>query len=277
MEVWNLSGSADEAIKRFRTFEEGEPDLIKTGIKPVDASIGGLFPGSCGVVGMATGVGKSSLMLASALSSSESVGIISCEDTPVVVGSRALDWASGVNSRKLRTKHLSDQDKADIAVGRDRLDSTNVLVTYAIGAPVKTILDCVNALAEAGCRLIWLDYLQKVRGVMEDRRNEVSTIYTQFQYACAQNDCAGMVISQFSRQDPTKEPQIYWLKESGDIENEARLIILGNRSAEDADTVYCRVAKSTFGGENIRFSYKRDSAGILREVVNREEDDFSDF
>ena len=277
MEVWNLSGSADEAIKRFRTFEEGEPDLIKTGIKPVDASIGGLFPGSCGVVGMATGVGKSSLMLASALSSSESVGIISCEDTPDVVGSRALAWASGVNSRKLRTKHLSDQDKADIAVGRDRLDSTNVLVTYAIGAPVKTILDCVNALAEAGCRLIWLDYLQKVRGVMEDRRNEVSTIYTQFQYACAQNDCAGMVISQFSRQDPTKEPQIYWLKESGDIENEARLIILGNRSAEDADTVYRRVAKSTFGGENIRFSYKRDSAGILREVVNREEDDFSDF
>ena len=216
-------------------------------------------------------------VVASALSSSESVGIISCEDTPDVVGSRALAWASGVNSRKLRTKHLSDQDKADIAVGRDRLDSTNVLVTYAIGAPVKTILDCVNALAEAGCRLIWLDYLQKVRGVMEDRRNEVSTIYTQFQYACAQNECAGMVISQFSRQDPTKEPQIYWLKESGDIENEARLIILGNRSAEDADTVYCRVAKSTFGGENIRFSYKRDSAGILREVVNREEDDFSDF
>ena len=187
MEVWNLSGSADEAIKRFRTFEEGEPDLIKTGIKPVYASIGGLFPGSCGVVGMATGVGKSSLMLASALSSSESVGIISCEDTPDVVGSRALAWASGVNSRKLRTKHLSDQYKADIAVGRDRLYSTNVLVTYAIGAPVKTILDCVNALAEAGCRLIWLDYLQKVRGVMEDRRNEVSTIYTQFQYACAQN------------------------------------------------------------------------------------------
>ena len=270
MDVWSLTGSADEAIRRFRTFDPGEPDLIKTGIRPVDASIGGLFPGSCGVVGMATGVGKSSLMLASALSSSEAVGIISCEDTPDVVGSRAIAWASGVNSRKLRTKQLTEQDKRDITEGRDRLNQTNVLVTYAVGAPIKTILECVNALAEAGCRLIWLDYLQKVRGVGDDRRNEVSTIYTQFQYACAQNECAGMVISQFSRQDPTKEPQIYWLKESGDIENEARLIILGNRSAEDADTVYCRVAKSTFGGENVRFAYKRDSAGILRELDQRD-------
>jgi replicative DNA helicase len=161
--------------------------------------------------------------------------------------------------------------------GRDRLSGTRVLVTYAIGAPVKVVMSCVDALAQAGCRLIWLDYLQKVRGLMEDRRNEVSTIYTQFQYACAQNGCAGMVISQFSRQDPTKEPQIYWLKESGDIENEARLIILGNRSPEDQDTVYCRVAKSTFGGENIRFAYHRDSSGILREVVHSEEDDFTDF
>ena len=77
-EVWSLGGSAKEAIRRFRTFEEGEPDLIPLGIPPVDRAIGGLFPGSCGVLGMATGVGKSSLMLSSALSSPETVGIISC-------------------------------------------------------------------------------------------------------------------------------------------------------------------------------------------------------
>ena len=216
-------------------------------------------------------------MLTSALSSGERVGIISCEDTPDVLGSRALAWASGVNSRKLRTKSLTDEEKERLSRGRDALDSTKVLVTYAVGAPLKTVVECVNDLALAGCRLIWLDYLQKVRGVMDDRRNEVSTIYTNFQFACAQNDCAGMVISQFSRQDPTKEPQIWWLKESGDIENEARLIILGNRSPEDPDRVYCRVAKSTFGGENVCFSYHRDPSGILREVTGREEDTHSDF
>lgn len=268
MDVYDLGWSAGEAIRSFRTFEPGEPDLIRLGIPAIDRSIGGLFPGSCGVLGMATGVGKSSLMLTSALSSGERVGIISCEDTPDVVGSRAISWASGVNSRKLRTKDLTKTEKESISLAREKLAETKVLVAYAVGAPMKTIVDCVNQLALAGCRLIWLDYLQKVRGVMEDRRNEVSVIYTQFQYACAQNDCAGMVISQFSRQDPTKEPQIYWLKESGDIENEARLIILGNRSADEPDKVYCRVAKSTFGGENVKFAYQRDPSGILREVIS---------
>ena len=265
-EVWNLGASADEAVKRFRTFEEGEPDLVPLGIPAVDGAIGGLFPGSCGVLGMATGVGKSSLMLTSALSSSAPVGIISCEDTPDVLGSRALAWASGVNSRRLRTKNLFEEDIAALEAGRKKLEKTNVLITYAVGAPPDVIMDCVTSLADAGCKLIWLDYLQKVRGVTDDRRNEVSRIYTQFQYGCARNDCAGMVISQFSRQDPTREPQSYWLKESGDIENEARLIILGHRDPADANVVYCRVAKSTFGGENIRFSYQRDDAGILREV-----------
>lgn len=265
--VWNLSSSADEAIKRFRTFDEGEPDLIPLGIPAVDSVIGGLFPGSCGVLGMATGVGKSSLMLTAALTSTAPIGIISCEDTPDVLGSRALAWASGVNSRKLRTKELTLEDRQSIEAGRTYLKSTEVLVTYAVGAPADVISDCVTSLADAGCRLIWLDYLQKVRGVTDDRRNEVSRIYTQFQYGCARNGCAGMVISQFSRQDPTREPQIYWLKESGDIENEARLIILGHRDPADADTVYCRVAKSTYGGENIRFAYRRNSAGIL-EAVN---------
>ncbi len=265
--VWNLSSSADEAIKRFRTFDDGDPGLIPLGIPAVDSVIGGLFPGSCGVLGMATGVGKSSLMLTAALTSSAPVGIISCEDTPDVLGSRALAWASGVNSRKLRTKELTLEDKQSIEAGRKYLESTEVLVTYAVGAPADVISDCVTSLAEAGCKLIWLDYLQKVRGVTDDRRNEVSRIYTQFQYGCARNDCAGMVISQFSRQDPTREPQIYWLKESGDIENEARLIILGHRDPSDADTVYCRIAKSTYGGENVRFAYRRNEAGIL-EAVN---------
>ena len=267
-DVWNLSSSANEAIKRFRTFEDGEPDLIPLGIPAVDSVIGGLFPGSCGVLGMATGVGKSSLMLTAALTSPAPIGIISCEDTPDVLGSRALAWASGVNSRKLRTKNLSEEDKVALEAGQKRLENIDVLVTYAVGAPADVVGDCVNSLAEAGCRLIWLDYLQKVRGVTDDRRNEVSRIYTQFQYGCARNDCAGMVISQFSRQDPTREPQIYWLKESGDIENEARLIILGHRDAADADTIYCRVAKSTYGGENIRFAYRRNGAGILEAVEN---------
>jgi len=64
----------------------------------------------------------------------------------------------------------------------------------------------------------------------------------------------------------TKPPQIWWLKESGDLENEARLIILGCRDKEDRGIVRFRLAKSTVGAEGRLFAYKTDVSGMLVEV-----------
>lgn len=273
MEVLGLKESAEAAIRVFRPFSDTPPDLVPLGMGPVDRVIGGLFKGACGILAAATGVGKSSLVLASALASSSKVGIISTEDTPDVVGSRVLSWASGVDSLKLRTKQLTDADKTSLRVARARLGNEDlVAVAYPIGATLQQVIEAVHALAETGCELIWLDYIQKVRGHTDDRRNEVGRVYTTFQRTCSEAGVAAMAVSQFSRQvDHSRPPQIWWLKESGDLENEARLIILAHRDGSP-DTLSCRIAKSTFGGEGVSFMLRRDSSGTLREVDPSEED-----
>lgn len=59
-----------------------------------------------------------------------------------------------------------------------------------------------------------------------------------------------MIVSQIRRlNDYTKPPQIYHLKEAGELENEARLILLGHKVMDNDMNEYVRfrVAKSTVG------------------------------
>ena len=283
--------SAEEALRAFRTFEEGEPDLIPTGITPLDEAIGGLFGGTCCVLGLAQGVGKSSTILRAGMGRSYQAylngkdpyvthpqGVISLEDTEDVWGSRILAMLSGVNSLKIRKKELSPHEFTDIRKARDWLNDVDCgfYVAYAIGGALDDIEQAVSALGEKGCRLIWLDYLQKARGGGSegaDRRNYVSGVYTRFQSAGRRVQAATFVASQFSRAaDPWKEPYAHWLKESGDIENEARTLVLGWRDRADDTLIHYKLDKSTFGGEGLRFDYRRDDSGTLHPVVREDED-----
>lgn len=273
-EVLSLGGCAKSAIKELHVFDEGAPDLISTGLAPVDKKIGGLFPGQGGILGLAQGMGKSSTILTSAIMSKDKVGIVFVEDTEDVVGTRALAYHSMVNSLKMRRKDLSEEDLEAIRLAQERLDAEDgVRVVCHPGAGIERIELYVEHLALDGCRLIWLDYVQKVRGITEARNVEVATVYTRFQQACHEAGAAFMVASQFSRQvDPTARPRMSWLKETGDLENEARIGVLGWRDEKDKDLLHYVLEKSTVGGEGLRWSMRRDSSGTLREVTDFEED-----
>lgn len=267
MQITGLCGSANEAAKRFRTFDKGGvPDIIPLGIPQVDQSIGGLFPGSTGVLGAGTGVGKSSIILSSALQRSDrDVGIISLEDTPDVLGARALAWASGVDSRRIRTKNFYPGEVKLLRKGLDALQEVNhVHIAYCIAHPLEKILEAIDELAFAGCRLIWVDYLQKIRGVSDNRYNEIGTALSKIQYQCHRAGVAVMFVSQFRRiLDPTATPRLSWLKESGDIENEARLAVLFRKDPDIDGDVIGRMEKSTNGGEGTPVRYRRDDSGTL--------------
>lgn len=269
--IRTLQESVDDALATFNVFSDSPPNLVPTGIRAVDDCIGGLFAGSAGILAAATGVGKSSVVLSAALSSTARSGIISTEDTPDVVGSRILAWESGVDSLNIRRKIFARGETAKLAAVRDRLGGRdNVLLAYPTGGQLEEVLESIAELAAAGCRIVWLDYLQKIRGFKDDRRNEVSGVYTACQRVAARVGVALMVVSQFARQlDPSRQPQIWWLKESGDLENEARLILLAVR---EGSGVTIRIAKSAFGGEGCVVTYVRDASGSLRERTTTEDE-----
>lgn len=267
----SLVESAEIAISTFRTFEDGPPNLIPTGLPPIDRAIGGLFPGSPGILAATTGAGKSSLVLEALVNNAKAgvrSGLISLEDTPDVLGSRILARESGVDSLKIRKKDLTSVEKSKIKAALERIKaySDNVRIEYIIGGSVQGASDAVSRLADHGCVDLWVDYIQKMRGKGADRRNEVGGAFSELQGRASKHNMAIKFVSQFARQiDYTKPPQIWWLKESGDLENEARLIILCHRPTGPGGPLYGRIAKCTFGGEGSEFMYVRDESGTLVE------------
>ena len=268
-EVYSLAETAKKASDYFGALDPSKrKELISIGIPPIDNVLGGLFPGSCGILAAANGVGKSSMALTAAVHSTAKAGIINVEDTLDVTGTRAIAMYTGIDSLKIRRGDLNFQERSKIAGAMDRMgDEDGILFAYPTGGDMTEVLLSVEHLAEAGCRIVFLDYVQKIRGIKEDRVDEIATAYTKFQSACAKSNVAALVLSQFSRQyDPTREPTRYMLKGTGDLENEARIIILGWRDNEDPNLVRWKLDKSTFGGEFLRFQYRRDQSGTLCEV-----------
>lgn len=257
---YDVKGVVRTALERF---VESDPKKALTGIPPVDKKLGGMFEGEVGILAASTGAGKSSVALHSVM---ESGGLyISCEDSQAVVGTRILSHITGIDSLKIRKGDLTAKERKDMMKASSIADGA--AFSFHVGSTMEAIADSIKSYARTQDqpRTVWLDYIQCIPGAGNDRRNEVAGIFRDFRTACARNGMAGIAISQFRR--GVKEgrfPSRYHLKESGDLENEARLILLGYRdNSGESDTLRFRIDKSTFGGEGLTFSYRRNEAGKL--------------
>lgn len=267
--VYTAKETVHESIDTFYLDREGEPELIPFGFSKLDEVLGGLGPQSCAILAGATGVGKSSAMLSAMLSSTVPVGCVSVEDPPDVVGTRLLSAATGINSLRIRRKDLTTEELRAVNGAASAPGMENLHFSYPIAGSLASVEEAVDALCNKGCRMVWLDYLQKVRGHRDQRRDEVGETFTIFQRAVARGGAAGVAVCQLRRlQDAERIPGIHHLKESGDLEIEARVIIMGHkiRDPESADRVRFRVAKSTYGGEDTAWDMVRDKSGTLRGV-----------
>lgn len=275
MKVSPLPELLEEGTRLLGTWSGEKPELIPLGLPTVDKKIGGLDPGSCGILGAPTGVGKSSIVLDSSLSSPVPVGIVSLEDPIGVLTSRYVSRLTGIDSKLLRQNNLSATQRDHI---RRTLDAAtglgNVTITTPIAAPLRDVVEAVRLLAEHGCRMIWVDYLHKIGGLREDRRSEIRECFRQIQEMCAKHSVAGMVVCQLRRYDVRERPipRIDDLKESGDLENEARLVILAWRDAmvDESNVVTCEVVKSTNSESGFRWHYMRNENGVLLPLPSHE-------
>lgn len=271
--VKTAARSALDATKIFRTFDDGDPDLVDIGIPEVTETIGGMFRGNMVTIGMGQNVGKSSLILSMAMESKSTIGVVELEDGPDVWGARLLAYHTDIPPTAIRRKQLDDAQRARIRAVIEDPNTKGPLISYAIGGSKEAIVEATRRLIEEGCDAVVLNYLQKARGHHSERRVEVGLTMNAFLQACApdpDNDWPGAVpvaMSQLVRIHPQKEPWPSQMKESGDIEAESRLIVMGWRDPGDPLQLNCKVAKSSFGGGGLRFSYRYTSAEYLERVV----------
>jgi len=224
-----------------RYFEEAEPALpameervVRTGFPALDEILGGLQRSDMIVLAARPSLGKSSLALTiarnAALEQGAHVAIFSLEMAREQLVWRLLAGESGVDSRRLRLGEQTEDEERKI------MEATGKLSEAAIFIDDSPILRMVEMRSKArrlnnerGIDLVIVDYMQLIRGDgRESRVQEVSEISRSLKEVARELDVPLIAVSQLSRAPEWRSshrPQLFDLRESGSIEQDADVVV----------------------------------------------------
>lgn len=234
-----------------------------TGMPLLDAAIGGLPAGSMCVVGGRTGSRKSSLMLSWAVWQSENghrPGIVSLEDPLKVWRSRMAALRTGIDAERLYHGDVHPDDYGPLAAAIERTRHAGIELVDEAAAKASEVRDAIAyLLREKQCDVVYLDYVQAATVSAKDGRwdKAYAEIAKTAKREAKRFGVPLVISSQLKRVEGSNafiEPSVRDLKETGDLENEAEVVVLlWPESDAEGATVLGKVAKLKWGQSKPRF------------------------
>lgn len=259
--VLTVGQAAEMALEAARTAADGGPTkALKTGFASLDKATGGYLPGELWVVGGATGCGKTAFadsMTLNLARGGAKILICSAEMMSVERGKRLLQSESQVAGQRIKLpKNLSPEQWTELLRAQERLSKLAIGI-YAKGSMTAADV-CLQArrtsLEFDGLDLVVVDYIQLLtpENKAETRARAVGDIVWALKRLAMDMPVRVMALSQIRREGlkSGKPPSMYDLRESGDIENHANVVVLLHRPEnvpEDQPEVWAKLAKARDG------------------------------
>lgn len=246
--AWATMG--DVLFAGWNTLEKrmsGEAKLMPSGISSFDRAFGGIEKGEYVVIGARPSVGKSALGAHMALSAAKAgykVGVVSREMTDSQYGMRFLSRAANVPGGKIRRAEVSEEDLGSIVEAMGLLDSLPVEFLFTVRSVEKLRAEVQKKCDAGELDLLVVDYLQLLTTEEKAQKDyrRVALISGALQAITRDFKIPVIALAQLSRPGKGYEnqtPRISDLRESGDIEQDADVIILMHRcETADYECVY---------------------------------------
>ena len=157
--------------------------------------------------------------------------IFSLEMSKEQLAKRILAMNSRVDSQKLRTGDLSDEEWMDIVDSAKTIGETNLIIDDTPGISVGELRSkCRKLKIEKNLGLVMIDYIQLMTGGKraESRQQEISEISRSLKALAREIDAPIIALSQLSRKVESrddKRPMLSDLRESGAIEQDADVVM----------------------------------------------------
>jgi replicative DNA helicase len=246
LDVRGADGAIDVgtiALDRWRQIEQladakarGEIGLsgFPTGVKALDAKIGGYQPGIVQLIAARPAMGKSSLALAGAAAASFAgygVHVFSQEESKEAYGDKLLARQSGVPAEDIRNAELHGRVAEVVNAVANYRHRRGWLVDFASGMTAEQIIRRVRRHKRAnGTKVVFVDYVQIVRkrDPRQTDNDAWAEIITQFADAAKQDAIAYVVLCQLNRdleKRNDKRPTLADLRGSGGLEERSRIVI----------------------------------------------------
>lgn len=221
-----------DALFRFiDKLDKPRGQRLRCGIPLLDEAAGHISGGKLVVIGARPGAGKSALALAIALNAQGPVLFCSLEMSDTEIIGRAVAHLSGLDSGKIAENNLATDDKASLGACYSDLGQRDIFFAERTDTPEKIRIEALRMKRNGGLSAVIVDYLQLMRSGerSENRRVEVGYISRNLKLLALELDCPVIALSQLNRASTmtaSKVPSMAELRESGDIEQDADLIVL---------------------------------------------------
>ena len=258
-----LDSLVADAWRYVEAMHDGsEAPGMSMGLPVLDRCIGGgLHPGELTVLGGRPSVGKSSLaqqIAHAAARQGRRVLFASAEMDGRTVALRALAHEGGVDSRKLRgSPRLQDGEwpRLSHAVGELSRWGACLMVDAASRTMPQIAAQARRLHARDRLSLLVVDHLQHLRQTdrQDNRAQAVGRMAAECKDLATTLGIAVIALSQLNREAPNagREPRVSDLRESGEIEQLADVVLLLHRDADTAPPpvvdVACIIAKQRNG------------------------------
>lgn len=231
----------DVLVETFAKLEElynqkGQLSGTPTGFKDYDLKTSGLHDSDLIIVAARPAMGKSAFAINIAtnvaVQAKKGVAIFNLEMSKDQVGNRILCCEALVDSNKVRTGQLEDDDWVKLASTLTRLSEAPIYIDDTAGISIMEIrAKCRKLKIEKDIGLIVIDYLQLIQGSGKknaSREQEISEISRSLKILAKELQVPVIALSQLSRsveKRDDKRPMLSDLRESGAIEQDADQVI----------------------------------------------------
>ena len=209
---------------------------VPTGFADLDYRTAGLHKSDLILVAARPAMGKSAFALNiatnAAVRAKVPVAIFSLEMSKEQMTSRILCSEAMVDSNKVRTGKIDDEEWSKLAAASGELSEANIYIDDTPGISIMEIrAKCRKMKIEKNIGLVVIDYLQLVQGSGKrggSREQEIAEISRSLKILAKEINVPVIALSQLSRapeQRPDHRPMLSDLRESGSIEQDADIVM----------------------------------------------------
>lgn len=217
--------------------QKGHITGLETGFRDLDYKTAGLQKSDLILIAARPAMGKTAFVLNLAeyiaLHTSSTIAMFSLEMSKEQLVKRMLAMNSKVDSQKIRTGSLEDEEWGKLVESVRRLGNSNLVIDDTSGITAAELRSkCRKLKMEKGLDLVIIDYLQLMSGGRgrkgDNRQQEISDISRSLKVMARELNVPVIALSQLSRaveQRPDKKPMLSDLRESGAIEQDADMVM----------------------------------------------------
>jgi replicative DNA helicase len=228
---------------------------LPTGFLDLDEITGGLHDAELIILGARPSIGKTGLALQMARNAAVDHGhptlFISLEMSQAELAGRLLCSDGRVDGHRLRRGSLSRDDANRLATARRRVAPAPLFIDDQAQQNMVRIAATARRLKrQEGLRLLVIDYLQLIAPAdpRANRVEQVSQISRRLKGLAKELNIPVLALSQLNRAAEDHErPKLSHLRESGSLEQDADLVLLLHRDADEPGVIEVDVAKNRNG------------------------------